>query len=122
MDAPEATTEYARPATLSPLPQPSPAALACLLLRLAPTYVWWKTPDEAMLFPQRVAAQVMKLGTWDDLNELIEVAGLDYLREVLRDAEAGQLDSRSWHYWHYRLGLAEYGNKPVPPMPVRKMA
>jgi hypothetical protein len=75
-----------------------------------------------MLFPGRVAAQVMNLGTWEDLTKLIETAGEDYLRDVLKGAEAGQLDVRSWHYWHYRLGLAEYGRRPVPPMPVRKTA
>jgi hypothetical protein len=56
------------------------------------------------------------------LTELADVAGEDYLRGVLQNAEAGQLNARSWHYWHYRLGLAEYGARPVPPMPVRKMA
>jgi hypothetical protein len=95
--------------------------LACLRL-LAARYVWWKTPDEAMEFPDRVAAQVMNLGTWDDLTAMIEAVGEDYLRGVLERAEAGQLDARSWHYWHYRLGLAEYGKRPVPPMPIRKIA
>jgi hypothetical protein len=96
-------------------------AVACLRA-LAARYVWWKTPDEAMLFPGRVAAQVMNLGTWEDLTEMAEATGDEYLREVLRHAEAGQLNPRSWHYWHYRLGLAEYGRTPVPPMPVRKTA
>jgi hypothetical protein len=93
---------------------------ACLRA-LAARYVWWKTPDEAMQFPDRVAAQVMNLGTFEDLTEMIEATGEDYLRGVLQRAEAGQLDARSWHYWHYRLGLAEYGKTPVPPMPVRKI-
>jgi hypothetical protein len=97
------------------------AETAACLRRLAARYVWWKTPEEAMEFPSRVAAQVMNLGTWEDLTELTDVAGDDYLREVLESAEAGQLDARSWHYWHYRLGLAEYGKRPVPPMPVRKI-
>jgi hypothetical protein len=80
-----------------------------------------KTPDEAMRFPDCVAAQVMNLGTFEDLTVMIEAAGEDYLREVLQRSEAGQLDARSWHYWHYRLGLAEYGKRPVPPMPVRRV-
>jgi hypothetical protein len=75
-----------------------------------------------MQFPDRVAAQVMNLGDWDDVFELVETAGEDYLRRVLQSAEIGQLNERSWHYWHYRLGLAEYGVRPVPPMPVRKLA
>jgi hypothetical protein len=119
MDAPQLIAEPAHDAPLNPCPRPSPVALACLR-RLASSYVWWKTPEEAMRFPHRVAAQVMNLGAWEDLTDLVESAGEDYLRGVLRHAEAGQLDKRSWHYWHYRLGLAEYGAKPVPPMPVRK--
>ena len=99
MDAPQLIAEPAHDAPLNPCPRPSPVALACLR-RLASSYVWWKTPEEAMRFPHRVAAQVMNLGAWEDLTDLVESAGEDY--------------------WHYRLGLAEYGAKPVPPMPVRK--
>lgn len=99
----------------------SDAARTCLR-ELAARYVWWKTPDEAMQNPQRVAAQVMNIGTWEDASRLVDAAGDDYLRYVLQTAEAGQLEERSWHYWHYRLGLAEYGKRPVPPMPMRKTA
>jgi len=96
-------------------------ARACLR-KLAACYVWWKTPEEAMLYPDRVAAQVMNLGDWDDVIALAEVIGDDYLRKVLINSEAGQFNLRSWHYWHYRLGVAEFGRIPVPPMPVRKIA
>jgi hypothetical protein len=96
-------------------------AITCLR-KLAPTYVWWKTPDEAMQFPDRVVAQVMNLGDWQDVVDMVEVVGEDYLRAVLQHAEVGQLNERSWHYWHYRLGLAVYGERPVPPMPARKLA
>jgi hypothetical protein len=116
MDAPARPPE-----TLPRNAQLPPRALECLR-RLASHYVWWKTPEEAMQFPDRVAAQVMNLGDWDDVFELVEIAGEDYLRGILQNAEAGQLNVRSWHYWHYRLGLAEYGVRPVPPMPVRKLA
>ncbi len=102
-------------------PELSSAAFECLR-RMAGRYVWWKTPDEAMRFPERVAAQVMNIGDWDDVLEVIDAAGEGYLRDVLRHSEAGQLNARSWHYWHYRLGLAEYGVRPVPPMPARKLA
>jgi hypothetical protein len=106
---------------LTPPPQLTDHALGCLR-HLATRYVWWKTPDEAMEYPSRVAAQVMNLGTFEDLTQMVEATGEDYLRGVLEHAEAGQLDPRSWHYWHYRLGLAEYGTRPVPRMPVRKTA
>ncbi len=97
----------------------SPEAFACLR-ELARRYVWWKTPDEAMRYPKRVVSQVMSLGTWEDLTAMSEATGDEYLRIVLGSAEAGQFDARSWHYWHYRLGLAEYGVKAVPAMPERK--
>ncbi|HUH61430.1 MAG TPA: hypothetical protein VLZ50_00480 [Terracidiphilus sp.] len=99
----------------------SPQALACLRA-LAARYVWWKTPEEAMQFPSRVAAQVMNLGDWGDVVAMSEAVGDDYLRHVIKTAEAGQLNARSWHYWHYRLGLADLEANPVPPMPVRKIA
>jgi hypothetical protein len=121
MDAPDVIVEPARNAASEPRPQPTAQALACLRKQAA-RYVWWKTPEAAMEFPGRVAAQVMNLGDYQDVVEVIEAAGEDYLRDVLENAEAGQLDARSWHYWHYRLGLAEYGKKPVPPMPERKAA
>src|SRR5271165_2013039 len=90
------------------------------LLGMAPYYVWWKTPDEAMRYPDRVAAQVMNIGAWEDVVRMVDATGEDYLRHVLKTAEAGQFNERSWHYWHYRLGLAEYGVRPVPALPARK--
>lgn len=102
-------------------PQLTDAAQACLR-ELAQTYVWWKSPDDAMRFPRRIAAQVMNLGSWPHVVTMIDTVGEEFLRDVLKNSEAGELDARSWHYWHYRLGMAEYGVKPVPPMPVRRIA
>ena len=106
------------PADSTPEPPLTSQELACLR-SLAARYIWWKTPDEAIEFPQRIAAQVMNIGAWEDVVDMVDALGDDYLRLVLRTAEAGQLNARSWHYWHYRLGLAEYGTRPVPPMPER---
>jgi hypothetical protein len=90
------------------------------LKQLASKYIWWKTPTEALEFPERVIAQVMNMGDYDDLHQLTVDVGDDVLRKVIADAEAGQFNERSWTYWHYRLGLAELDR--VPPMPVRKFA
>lgn len=81
----------------------------------AKRYVWWKSPDEAVRYPQRVAAQVMNIGDYDDVQALIRLVGDSYLREVISSAEIGQFNAKSWHYWHYRLGLADPGQ--VPPLP-----
>lgn len=91
-----------------------------LLRILAARYIWWKTPDEALAYPERIMAQVMNMGDYGDVQRLIKCVGDDVLRDVVTKAEAGQFNERSWAYWHYRLGLAE--PEKVPPMPVRRFA
>lgn len=81
-------------------------------------YVWWKTPEEAVAAPARVIAQVMDIGDYADVQRLAFQLGDEVLREVLRHAEAGQFNERSWTYWHYRLGLVSLDQ--VPPLPARK--
>lgn len=89
-----------------------------VLRRLAPRYIWWKSLDEALRHPQRIIAQVMNMGDWDDIVFLIGQFDDDTLRDVIGAAEIGQFNPRAWHYWHYRLGLATYGE--VPPLPDRR--
>lgn len=90
-----------------------------LLKQLAKRYIWWETPAEAVRYPMRVLAQVMNLGDYDDIQRMVEVFGDEALRDVIRHAEIGWLDERSWAYWHYRLGMAE--PEQVPPLPTRKI-
>lgn len=87
---------------------------------LASKYIWWKTPDEAVVMPERVIAQVMNIGDYSDVQVLVAQVGDEVLREVLTHAEAGQFNERSWAYWHYRLGLSSLDH--VPAMPVRRFA
>ncbi len=65
--------------------------------------------------PQRIAAQVMTIGDYEDVQLLANHAGEDYLCEVIAEAEIGQFDERSWIYWHYRLGLSHIGQVPAMP-------
>ena len=88
-----------------------------VLKTYASKYIWWKTPEEAVATPERVIAQVMNIGDFDDIQALAHQVGDDLLRDVIRYAQAGQFDERSWAYWHYRLGLAEL--ERLPPLPVR---
>lgn len=90
------------------------------LKQLAAKYVWWKTPEEAVLMPERVIAQVMNLGDYADVQMLAHAVGDDVLRQVVERAQAGQFNDRSWTYWHYRLGLASV--EQVPAQPVRSFA
>lgn len=87
---------------------------------LASKYIWWKTPEEAVVMPERVIAQVMNIGDYSDVQALVSQVGDEVLREVLTHAEAGQFNERSWAYWHYRLGLSSVGH--VPALPVRRFA
>ena len=89
-----------------------------LLGRLALKYIWWKTPREAIETPERVIAQAMNIGSYDDLQELCTEVGDAYLRGVLSHAEIGQFNERCWSYWHYRLGLTSPGDE-IPAMPTR---
>ncbi len=97
------------------MPAPDQAALK----HFAEKYIWWKTPDEASAMPERIVAQVMNIGDYDDVQQLAVQVGDDYLRAVLTHAEIGQFNAKSWHYWHYRLGLAKLGQ--VPPLPERRL-
>lgn len=93
--------------------------LKALLIADAAKYIWWEPPAEAVKRPQRVIAQVMNLGDFDDVRALLDVAGKNALQSVLRAAEPGWFNARSWHYWHFALGLNR-PDQPVPPMPARE--
>lgn len=90
------------------------------LRRCAARYIWWERPDEALRRPNRVIAQVMDIGDFEDVCRLVAVLGLDELKKVLLHAEAGWFNDRSWSYWCYRLGVTKPG-EPLPPAP-RRMA
>ncbi|WP_244490300.1 MULTISPECIES: hypothetical protein [Rhizobium/Agrobacterium group] len=85
---------------------------------LAQKYIWWKSPSDAADQPERVIAQVMNIGDFEDIQRLEALAGNDMLVEVLNRAEIGQFTPRSWTYWHYRLGIADIDQ--VPPLPSRR--
>lgn len=95
---------------------PPGAALEPGLARaLARKYLWWLDPDEAIGHQERLVAQVMNMGTFDDVRLVEEQLGEAYLRKVLEEAAAGWLDEGPWTFWHYRLGLAKPGHAPEPP-------
>ncbi len=58
----------------------------------------------------------MDIGDFDAALLLANQVGDNVLREVLKQAQAGWFNDRSWHYWHYRLGLAQVDQVPPPPV------
>lgn len=90
---------------------PVPHTLASLGKR----YLWWKSPDEIAVQPELLIAQIMNIGTWDDVTTLEEAVPASQLRRVLTHAEPGQFSPRSWHFWHLRLHVTDADHVPPPP-------
>jgi hypothetical protein len=86
------------------------------VLALARRLFWWKTPEEALVNRYRFLAQVMSLGTWNDIEEARRFWPEAVFRDALLQAPAGVFDPKSWSYWHHVLELL-----PVPPLPIRKL-
>ena len=72
------------------------------LARVAERCVWYKTPQEAVTYPEHFIAHVLTYGTHEDVNELRRQVGDDALRDALDNAPAGVFDARSWNYWNPR--------------------
>lgn len=85
------------------------------LLTMAEKFVWWKSPHQAIRYPQKVIAQVLNIGDIESVRETLQLFGEDTLREVIRSAEIGQFSDKSWSYWNVSLGLAVDGAIPEQP-------
>ena len=83
------------------------------LVHVARRYIWWETANDAMAYPQKILAQVMNIGVWDDICKLVELFHEKELIKVLDTALIGQFNERSWQFWHNRF------TDRVPPMPKR---
>lgn len=83
---------------------------------LAERLVWWKPAADALAHEDRLLAQVMTFGTWDDIAEARRFWPEARFREALHRSPSGVFDPRSWFYWHIMLDLL-----PVPPLPQRKL-
>ena len=89
------------------------------LTYFAGKYIWWQVPETAIASPHRVIAQVMNVGTFEDVQTLLRRVGESKFKEVLREARPGEFFERSWHYWHLVLGLTQ--PDAISPMPVRQL-
>ena len=81
------------------------------LEELGRRYIWWEPVGEPP-GPDRIAAQVMNLGTYADILRLEEVVGRDRLAAIMRQAEPGWFSPPSWEFWRGRLGLADLPDGP----------
>jgi hypothetical protein len=74
---------------------------------IAKELFWWQPPEISLSNPRRFLAQVMALGTWDEVQHVKDVFGWDAFKDALLNAPAGVMDARSWAYWHNFFGLRE---------------
>ena len=86
-------------------------------LSMAQKYVWWKAPAETLTEPVLLVAQMMTLGTPEDVQWMLSHTSTDELRAVLRSPPVGVFNGRSWTYWQRRLN-----GEPIPPLPSRAVA
>ena len=93
---------------------PSPV----LMKRMAQRYIWWQPPEASVRDPRRVIAQVMDVGTLEDIQSLAEAVGRNTLFGVLEFARPGWFRPRSWAFWHTTLGRTSAGR--IPPIPSRR--
>lgn len=85
------------------------------LLNVARRLIWWMPPEEALNERSLFLAQVMTLGTWDDVQTVRTELGEEAFVETLNHAPPGIFDAPSWHYWHQHFGFGS-----IPPLPKRK--
>ena len=84
---------------------------------MARKYVWWQSPGRTLADTRLFLAQIMTLGSVEDVRWLLSRVSEDGLREVLRDPPAGVFNARSWRYWHLRLGCDSVPELPARPLP-----
>jgi hypothetical protein len=69
-------------------------------------YLWWKPVSNQPHSEDRVIAQTMNLGTYDDILLLERTVGKSLLVEIMLRAEPGWIGDRSWEFWRGRLTFA----------------
>lgn len=89
----------------------APARRSKLIESLARRYIWWKIPG-AEPDLDRIVAQIMELGSYDDVKALEAEVGRMKMRQVLAEARPGWFSPRSWDFWHVALGVSNIGNIP----------
>lgn len=69
-------------------------------------YLWWEPIGDQPHSEDRIIAQTMNLGTYDDILLLEQTVGRPRLVEIMLHAEPGWINGRSWEFWRGRLSLA----------------
>lgn len=79
---------------------------------MARRYLWWKAVAADGHSSERMIAQIMRFGTYDDIRKMELIVTPDVLAEAMRTSAPGWFDDRSWGFWRGRLSLA--GETDIP--------
>jgi hypothetical protein len=81
-----------------------------LIAEFGRKYIWWQPVGDAPHSEERIIAQAVDLGTYDDILRMEQTLGCERLAQVMLNAAPGWLSDRSWEFWRgrlsYRLGRA----------------
>ena len=83
-------------------------------------YLWWKPVGGEPHSEDRIIAQTMNLGTYDDILLLEQTVGKSRLVEIMLQAQPGWISDRSWEFWRGRLSFATGAAIPIPDKPPRR--
>ena len=93
---------------------------AALVNDIARPYLWWAPAGQAHGFVREVA-EIMNLGTYDDILRLESAVDGPAPAAVMGRAQPGWFDARSWEFWRGRLsariGAALPGTPPRRQIP-----
>jgi hypothetical protein len=82
------------------------------IAELGRKYLLWDPVSDESPSENRIIAQTMNFGTFDDIVILEQTVGKNRLVEVMLRAEPGWFSDRSWEFWRGRLSLAAGGAIP----------
>jgi hypothetical protein len=77
-----------------------------VIAELGRKYLWWEPVGGASFSENRIIAQTMNLGTYDDTLLLEQTVGQSRLVEIMQRAQPGWINDRSWEFWRGRLSFA----------------
>ncbi len=89
-----------------------------LLAELGRKYIWWAPIGSEPHTPERIIAQAMNIGTYEDIRRLETTLGFARLADVMLRAAPGWFSPRSWSFWRGRLRLET--DSPIPAEPPRR--
>src|SRR5215218_11008903 len=85
-----------------------------LIETLGRKYMWWSPTGDSPHPPARIIAQVMNLGTYEDIRRLESAVPPERLAEIMGNAQPGWFSARSWEFWRGRLSACGRPSRTSP--------